>query len=85
MITFRHTYNPNHDFKANTIVNCLEQIKDTKLKKAFENIKIVRTTRNNYNLNQFLTKAKFELQPLVKQPVIFGLYPCGHKEKHVTH
>ena len=79
MITFVHTYNPNHNFKLNTIVNCLNQINDKKLKQAFENKKIIRSTRNNYNLKQLLTRAKFDLQPLVKQPVIFGLYPCGDK------
>ena len=77
LITFIHTHNPNHSFNRNRIINCLNNIQDQKLQDAFKHKKILLTTRNTRNLKQILTKAKFEVEPIIRQPIIYGLFPCN--------
>ena len=76
LITFVHTHNPNHSFQRKKITNCLNNIQDRQLNNVFKNKKVLVTTRNSRNLKQMLTKAKFELRPVLRQPVISGLFPC---------
>ena len=83
LITFIHTYNPNHDFNLRKVTNCMEEIQDKKLKEMFKSKRILATRRNNTNLKQMLTSAKFEMHPLIKQPVMYGVYPCNDNKCHL--
>ena len=59
------------------------------MKKAFENKRIMCTTRQPKNLKQLLTKAKFNLNQIPTSPRLIGLYPCGKctncKTGYITH
>ena len=76
LLTFVHTYNPRHDLSTKKVLNSVKNIKDTKLKDAFKHKNIIATTRNSKNLKQLLTRAKFEMYPIIKSIIPNGLYAC---------
>ena len=48
------------------------------MKKAFDNKWVLCSTRQPSNLRQMLVKAKFILNPPPREPILYGLFPCGH-------
>ena len=47
------------------------------MEKAFRNKKPLPATRQAKNLRKLLVKAKFQIEPTVRQPRRVGFYPCG--------
>ena len=56
-ITFTRTYNPNHQFSFNNFKNCIKNITNRELQKAFNEKKILLTTRQPKKLRNLLVRA----------------------------
>ena len=77
-IIFNRTFNPCQSANLNKIKNCLENMNNTQMKKAFNAKQPLCTTRQPKNLKQLLVKTKFRLNPSIPcAPRRIGLYPCG--------
>ena len=76
-IVFTRTYNPNHVFNQDLVKNCITGLKRPELIKAFTSKRILLATRQPSNLKKLLTSAKFELNPVPREPRQVGLVPCN--------
>ena len=54
IITFTRTYKPIHQFSFNKFENCIKNTTNTELQKAFNDIKILLTTRQPKKLRNLL-------------------------------
>lgn len=78
VVSFIHTHNPNHQFNVHKIKHCIYNLQGQKMKKTFENCKIITATRQPQNLKKLLTRSKFQLTTTIaRSPRIVGLFPCG--------
>ena len=75
---FIYTFNPNHCFNRETIKDCLKKSNHPKIKRVFSKSNVVIATRQPKNLKKMLTRAKFELSPIIIPQKPAGLYPCGN-------
>ena len=61
IVTFRRTYNPNHNFNYNHFKNCLNNINNQEFRETFSNKKVLLTTPQPKKLKKMLVTAKFDL------------------------
>ena len=89
VITFTHTYNPNHLMNLKNFRDCIKNMKGQTLRTAFNDVSPLVATRQPSNLRKILTKANFVLNPVPREPRLIGLYPCGKciycKKGYLTH
>ena len=78
VITFTRTYNPNHQFSFNKFKNCIKNTTNRELQKAFNDKKILLTTRQPKKLRNLLVRAKFETKTIPKSPKLTGLFLCSN-------
>ena len=82
VITFTITYNPNHQFSFNKIKNCIKKTTNRELQKAFNDQKILLTTRQPKKLRNLLVQAKFETKIIPKSPKLTGIFLCSNCVYH---
>ena len=82
VITFTRTYNPNHHFSFNKFKNCIKNTRNRELQKAFNDKKILLTTRQPKKLRNLLLRAKFETKTILKSPKLTGLFLCSNCVYH---
>ena len=61
-ITFTRTYNPNHQFSFNNFKSCIKNTTNRELQKAFNEKKILLTTRQPKKLRNLLVRANLRLK-----------------------
>ena len=66
IITFTTTYNPDHQFSFNKFKSSIKNTTNRKLQKAFNDKKILFTTREPKKLRNLLVRAKFETKTTPK-------------------
>ena len=76
-ICFTRTFNPNHCLDLNLFKSCIDNVKRPQVVKTFKNRSVLLTTRQAPNLKSLLTRAKFVMNPLPREPKKMGLYPCA--------
>ena len=74
--------NPNHQFSFNKFKNCIKSSKKRELQKAFNDKKILLTTRQPKKLRNLLVRAKFETKTIPKSPKLTGLFLCSNCVYH---
>ena len=68
LITFTITYNPNHQISFSKFKNCIKNATNRELQKAYNDKKILLTTRQPKKLKNFLMRAKFEFKTIPRSP-----------------
>ena len=67
--------------------NCIKNATNRELQKAFNDKKILLTTRQPKKLRNLLVRAKFETKTIPKSPKLTGLFLCSncvyHKAGHI--
>ena len=76
IITFTRTYNLNHQFSFNKFKNCIKNTTNRELQKAFNDKKILLTTRQPKKLRNLLVRARFETKIIPKS--LAGLFLCSN-------
>ena len=82
VITFTRTYSPNHQFSFKKFNNCITNTTNSELQKAFNDKKILFTTRQPKKLRNLLVQAKFETKTIPKSPKLTGLFLCSNCVYH---
>ena len=81
-VIFTRTYNPNHQFSFNKFKNCIKNTTNRELQKAFNDKKILLTTRQPKKLRNLLVRAKFETKTIPKSAKLTGLFLCSNCVYH---
>ena len=68
VITFTRNYNPNHQFSFNNFKNCIKNTANRELQKAFNDKKILLTTRQQKKLRNLLVRSKLETKAIPESP-----------------
>ena len=78
VVTFTRTYNHNYQFSFNKFKSCIKNTTNRELQKAFNDKKILLTTRQPKKLRNLLVRAKFETKTIPKSPKLTGLFLCSN-------
>ena len=78
VISYTRTYNPNQQLFFNEFKNYIEYAANWELQKAFNNKKVLFTTRLSKKLRNMLVWVKSEIKKIPKSPKLTELFLCDN-------